>query len=67
MVAQALVLLALAVRSAGASAPVPRPRSDVAAYLATVNDRRKFGSDKDDQKKLVADVELAVKAYRYLR
>jgi hypothetical protein len=44
-----------------------RPRSDVSAYLATVNDHRKFGTGADDDKKFAADAELAVKAYQYLR
>ena len=45
-----------------------RPVSDVSAYLKTVNDTRKFHlSATDDQAKLVADAELAAKAYEYLR
>lgn len=64
----ALILFLLLPLLARAQAPKnPRPASDVAAYLATVNDARRFGAADDDQRKLAGDAELAVKAYEYLR
>lgn len=62
------LILLLAPSSAFAQvARGPRPASDVSSYLATVNDSRRFGGIADDEKKLAADAELAVKAYEYLR
>ncbi len=70
----ALFSFSLALALLLASAPVGaqtakglRPSSDVSAYLVTVNDARRFGSIPDDDKKLAADAELAVRAFQYLR
>lgn len=62
-----LALILAAAPALAQTAKGPRPSSDVGAYLATVNDSRRFGGIADDDKKLAADAELAVKAYRYLR